>query len=159
MPVELVIAIFENGPDKAAEYLHQYTSKMDPSIYGIIAASAVGRDENDKVTEKHYAPHQHDARWGTITGAAIGLLLGPAGLIAGGAIGAVTGAVLHHNRGAQIPNKLEKKIEKGIEPNSSTLIAYVDQRTEGKFAHALELLDGKVDHEVVPDLEPPDWDA
>jgi len=93
----------------------------------------------------------HATRYAAITGAAIGLLAGPAGVVLGGLVGAGVGRAITRLPDSGMFEHLEKEVEHGMEPEGSALLVYVITTHVEKWVTRLEEAGATVTHETVAD--------
>ncbi len=121
-----IIAFVFADKDSALQVSKELKASAKPAGYKIIANAVVEVDEKGK-------PHVHEAGhggWGTgvglVGGGMLGLIGGPAGLliwaVAGGAIGGVVGK----HMGRAIPADDLKQLAAQMEPNTSAILAMVE---------------------------------
>lgn len=124
-PVQVFIAAF-NSPDGASKAMADLKEGKKDGYIGIVDAAVVVKNADGKLKIKD---SKHRSTKGLITGGlvggAIGLLLGPVGLLAlgGGAIGALAGKI----KGSDLKAEM-KDIGSALTPNSSAIVAVVEHK-------------------------------
>lgn len=99
-----------------------------PAGYKVIANAVVEVDEKGK-------PHVHEAGhggWGTgvgaVTGGALALIGGPAGLLVWAVAGGAIGGILGKHMGRAIPADDLKRLAAQMQPNTSAILAMVEDK-------------------------------
>ena len=123
---EIVAFIFADK-DSALQVSKELKASAKPTGYKIVANAVVEVDAKGK-------PHVHEAghgRWGTGIGAAAGagmlaLIGGPAGLLVWAVAGGAIGGVIGKHMGRAIPTEDLKKLAEQMQPNTSAILAMVE---------------------------------
>ena len=148
--IELVVGTFEGDEQAAFEYMKLFTDVSYPERFGMEAATAAAKNEKGHVHTKHFGEKKrHGTAYGVITGAIIGLFLGPAAIIVGALGGGFIGKKLSHEPKVKISKKMEKHIEEGLKEGNSILIVYVDENSTHKMVYELENVGATVVHETL----------
>lgn len=127
-----IVALTFLGEDAAKQNLKTMKSSGVLDGYKIQAECLVSQDDKGKV-------HIHEpgkGGWGAATGAAVGGLLGllggPAAVLALGASGAVIGGAAGHYWGRVVPKQDLEELGTELVPNTSALLLLLeDKETEG----------------------------
>ena len=152
MSTELIVAIFPENEQTADDFLQKLHDAPKGGPITIESAVSVRKDEEGHTHVKHLGDLNHATRYGAITGAAVGLLAGPAGVVIGSLVGAGVGKALTRLPDSGMFEHLEKEIEQGMEPGGSALIAYVIAPHVEKLVARLEEAGAtNVTHETVAD--------
>jgi uncharacterized membrane protein len=121
-----IIAFVFADKDTAKKVSKELKASAKPDGYKIIANAVVEVDGKGK-------PHVHEAghgRWGAGIGAASGGMLaligGPAGLLVWAVAGGAIGGVIGKHMGRAIPADDLKKLAAQMEPNTSAILAMVE---------------------------------
>lgn len=127
-----ILAFVFEGQDAAATNMKTIKSSGDLEGYKILAQATVDQDSNGKV--KIHEPGK--GGWGAAAGAAVGGLLGliggPAGVLALGAAGAAVGGSAGHYWGRAIPKSDLEELGEALKPNSSAMLLLLeDTESEG----------------------------
>jgi uncharacterized membrane protein len=123
-PRSLIVGVFptEKGADKAYEDLKavQKQKLIEIDSFAVVSRNAKG----------HVSVHdtqQRDSRWGAVAGGVIGLfVMGPIGAVAGAGAGGLTGWLTGKTVG--IPKQDIENISSALTPNSSAIVAVVDNK-------------------------------
>lgn len=128
MSIELVVATFESDENKAGEILeHLKKMEADGDLHLEHVAVVSKTEDNDvKIEDLGDVDSKHGAVFGAITGGLIGLIGGPVGAVAGAVAGAATGSATANLADHGVSDDVIHHIERGLQPASSALIAYVD---------------------------------
>ncbi|HEU4783796.1 MAG TPA: DUF1269 domain-containing protein [Ktedonobacterales bacterium] len=126
VPVEVVLAAFndENGAEKALGELKQ--AKKDRLI-GIRNAAVLWKDDKGKLHFKETADMRggKGAVVGGVIGGVVGLVFPPS-ILASAAIGAAVGGFSAKLHDAGFPDDRLREVGKGLKPNTSALIAVIE---------------------------------
>jgi uncharacterized membrane protein len=121
-----IIAFVFADRSTAMEVSKALKSAAKPAGYKVIANAVVEVDEKGK-------PHVHEAGhggWGTgigaVTGGALALIGGPAGLLIWAVAGGAIGGILGKHMGRAIPADDLKKLAAEMQPNTSAILAMVE---------------------------------
>lgn len=85
-----------------------------------------------------------DTGWGLVTGGLVGLLFGPAGAVAGAALGGESGALMGMIDEAAFDDPVLANFASSLDRNTSALILVGEQPTIDDFASAIEPLGGEI---------------
>ena len=148
MNIELIIATFEKDENAAAEVLSRVRQLAKDKALVLEDAATIVKTADGQIvtTDLEDVDSKRGRVFGAITGGVIGLIGGPVGAIVGAAAGAVTGGVTANLADYGVSNKLIKDIEKGLQPGSSALIAYVQLTWVNQAVAALEKAGATVSH-------------
>jgi uncharacterized membrane protein len=151
MSVELIIATFEKSENQAGEVLESVKRlQKDGALELEDAAVIVKRKDGEvEIEDVGDVDSKHGAVFGAVTGAVIGLIGGPIGAVVGAAAGAATGSVSAKLADYGVSNKMIEDIEKGLQPGSSAIIAYVKLTWVNKAVTELEKAGATVAHETM----------
>jgi uncharacterized membrane protein len=126
VPVEVVLAAFndENGAEKALGELKQ--AKKDRLI-GIRNAAVLWKDDKGKLHFKETADMRggKGAVIGGVIGGVVGLIFPPS-ILASAAVGAAVGGFSARLHDAGFPDDRLREVGKGLKPNTSALIAVIE---------------------------------
>jgi uncharacterized membrane protein len=103
------------------------------------------------VTETEDVDARHGALFGAITGGLVGLLAGPAGAVLGAVAGAATGGVAAKGIDMGFSDEYLAKLQKGLQPGSSALVALVEAETADKAAETLGQFEGQLLRQALTD--------
>ncbi len=128
MGIELVVAMFEGDENKAVEVLEHLKKLEADGALHLEQVAVVSKTEDDdvKVEDLGDVDSKHGAVFGAITGGLIGLVGGPAGAVAGAVAGAATGGATANLADHGVSDDVIHHSERGLQPASSALIAYVN---------------------------------
>ena len=148
--VELVILILDE-PGKAAEVLktlNRFASEKfaEEEINPVLNAARLIKDEDGKTSIKEFEDvgARHGALFGAISGGLIGLFAGPVGVVVGAAAGAVTGGAAARWIDMGFPDEYLKKLQAGLQPGSSAIVALVEQAWAGQVTELLADFEGQL---------------
>ncbi|HKT40239.1 MAG TPA: DUF1269 domain-containing protein [Ktedonobacterales bacterium] len=126
VPVEVVLAAFndEDGAEKALGQLKQ--AKKDRLI-GIRNAAVLWKDDKGKLHFKETADMRggKGAVIGGVVGGVVGLVFPPS-ILASAAVGAAVGGFSARLHDAGFPDDRLREVGKGLKPNTSALIAVIE---------------------------------
>ena len=126
VPVEVVLAAFndEDGAEKALGQLKQ--AKKDRLI-GIRNAAVLWKDDKGKLHFKETADMRggKGAVIGGVIGGVVGLVFPPS-ILASAAVGAAVGGFSARLHDAGFPDDRLREVGKGLKPNTSALIAVIE---------------------------------
>jgi len=126
VPVEVVLAAFndEDGAEKALGQLKQ--AKKDRLI-GIRNAAVLWKDDKGKLHFKETADMRggKGAVIGGVIGGVVGLIFPPS-ILASAAVGAAVGGFSAKLHDAGFPDDRLREVGKGLKPNTSALIAVIE---------------------------------
>lgn len=121
-----IIAFVFADRDTALAVSKELKASAKPAGYKIIANAVVEVDEKGKA-------HVHEAGhggWGTgigaVSGGALALIGGPAGLLVWAVAGGVIGGLIGKHMGRAIPADDLKKLAAQMQPNTSAILAMVE---------------------------------
>ena len=127
MPIELFIATFEEDEQAAGQALKRIQELDKQEALELEDAAVVVRTETGEVQVAD--PGDIDPKRarlvGAVTGGLIGLIGGPVGAIAGAIVGGTGGNVASKLLDYGVSDELIESVEKGLQPGSSAIIAYV----------------------------------
>jgi uncharacterized membrane protein len=127
VPVEVVLAAFndEDGAEKALGELKQ--AKKDRLI-GIRNAAVLWKDDKGKLHFKETADMRggKGAVIGGVIGGVVGLVFPPS-ILASAAVGAAVGGFSAKLHDAGFPDDRLREVGKGLKPNTSALIAVIEE--------------------------------
>lgn len=126
--IELMIATFDQE-SQASETLKQLKALAKAGDISILNAAVLKKDDHGKfsVRETQDVNAKQGAAFGAVAGGLIGLLAGPAGAIAGAAAGAAAGGFAAEKIDMGFDNTTLKQFSDDLQPNSSAIIALVEQ--------------------------------
>lgn len=132
-PRTLLVGVFksESGAMDAFKELKevQKTKAIEIDSYAVVS-----KDEKGKVSV--HDTQQRDTRWGAVAGGVIGLLvMGPVGAAAGAGAGGLTGWL--GGKAVGLPQQDIDNIKSALEPNSSAVVAVVDNKWVADVEKAL----------------------
>ncbi len=151
MSTELIVAVFQDDEQAAETFLKKIHDAPTDSPITFESAVAVRKDQKGDTHVKHLGDLKHGARYGAITGAAIGLLAGPGGAVIGGLVGAGIGKLTNRLTDVGMFEHLEKETEQGLDPGASALLTYVVATHVENLVTRLENAGATVTHETVAD--------
>lgn len=127
-PVQLLVAAFKDEKS-AGELLKELKQAKRAQLIGIINAAVLRKDQKGKlhITETADIHSKKGATLGGVTGAAIGLLAGPA-LIVPAAVGALVGSLASKLRDTGFSDERLRMIGEGLTPGSSAIVAVVEHK-------------------------------
>ena len=137
-PIQLVVAAFPD--EKAAnEVLKDLKAAKRSKLIGIVNAAVIRKDKNGKLHIKETADMHRGqgAKLGGITGAAIGLMAGPA-LIVPAAVGALVGGLASKLRDSGFADERLKMLGTGLVPESSAIVAVVEHKWVAQLEEEME---------------------
>jgi uncharacterized membrane protein len=141
VPVEVVVAAFQD--EKAAdEALRKLKSLKREQLIGIQNAAVLRKDEQGKIHIQETAElgQGKSAVLGGVTGAAIGLLAGPA-LIVPAAVGALVGGLVSKARDVGFSNARLETLGSGLKPGSSAIVAVIEHKWVSQIENQLAEMD------------------
>jgi uncharacterized membrane protein len=123
-PKSLLVGVYDS--EKGADEAYKEVKKLeDTKAVELEGFAIVSKDEKGKAHV--YNTRQKDARWGAVIGGVIGALtMGPIGAVGGAAAGSGTGWLVGNATG--ISKESVKNLENALEPDTSALVAVVDNR-------------------------------
>jgi uncharacterized membrane protein len=151
MPVELIIATFENDENKAEELLKRIKELEKQKALKVVHIAAITRPKEGEVRVRDIGDvtPKRGAVFGAITGGLLGLMVGPVGAVAGAVAGAATGGATAKLADYGVSNRLIKDIQNSLEPGSSAAIAYVEMKWVDKAIIRLQEQGAEVIHETL----------
>ena len=153
----IIVGVFGNNTDAEAAY-QQLTEIERNSRYRIDGVVVASRDAQGKVHLGKVTEHSTKTglKWGIVGGVALGILFPPtvlAGAAAGGALGSAIGKVRNVARRSALGDELETVME----PNTSSVIALVEDTAvveiERALARADEIVTRAVDKQVAAEID------
>ncbi|HET7829261.1 MAG TPA: DUF1269 domain-containing protein [Candidatus Limnocylindrales bacterium] len=153
----IIVGVFGNTTDAEAAY-QQLTEIERNSRYRIDGVVVASRDAQGKVHLGKVTEHSTKTglKWGIVGGVALGILFPPtvlAGAAAGGALGSAIGKVRNVARRSALGDELETVME----PNTSSVIALVEDTAvveiERALARADEIVTRAVDKQVAAEID------
>jgi uncharacterized membrane protein len=149
MSLELVVAIFENDVNKAAEAMKKLDHLTEARILHMEEGAIISKREDGslEVQDVEDIHAKGGTIFGAITGGLIGLLGGPIGAVAGAVAGAVTGRVTANLADFGVSDDLIKSVEDGLQPGGSALIGYVQLEWAAAVIEELENTGAHVVHQ------------
>jgi uncharacterized membrane protein len=140
MGYELIIATFEKDESQAGEFLGRLKKAVEDKVLTTEGAVAIVKDQAGTVTvdEIGDVKGKKGAVFGAISGSIIGLVGGPIGAVVGAAAGAAAGGATAKVADYGVSDGTIKEIEKGLQPGSSALIAYVETQWVARAVSRLE---------------------
>lgn len=133
-----IVAFVFADPKKALAVSKELKASAKPAGYKIIANAVVEVDEKGKA-------HVHEAGhggWGTAAGAVggglLGLIGGPAGLLIWAVAGGVIGGLAGKYGGRAIPASDLKKLAEQMKPNSSAILAMVEDKASEELITSMK---------------------
>ncbi len=127
-----ILAFVFEGQDAAANNLKTIKSSGDLDGYKIVAQATVEQDAKGKVKIHEPGKGGVGAAVGAAVGGVLGLLGGPAGVLALGAAGAAIGGTAGHYWGRAIPKSDLEELGTALKPSSSALLLLLeDTESEG----------------------------
>jgi uncharacterized membrane protein len=148
IPVELVIAVFENE-QAASQALETLNRLHKEQLVEIGDAAVVRRDAHDKV-------HIHQtmdvtggrgAAVGGVLGAVLGLIAGPPGIVVGGAVGAIVGGAAARVIDTGIPDRRLRELGATLSPGTSAIVAILEHTWVAEVKDRLAQAGGTVEAE------------
>jgi uncharacterized membrane protein len=143
-------------PNKAAEALKHLTQFASEQVAAtdsnpVHNAAVLVKDQAGKTSFKELEDvgTKQGALFGAISGGLIGLLAGPVGVVVGAAAGAITGRAAAKWIDMGFPDEYLKKLQGGLRPGSSALVALVDQSAVAAVNRALAQYDGEILHQTL----------
>ncbi|HMK08983.1 MAG TPA: DUF1269 domain-containing protein [Anaerolineales bacterium] len=134
------------GKDAADRALADLKKGRKEFGYKIIDGAVMRSDEKGKISYHETADlsASQGAGIGALGGAVLGLLGGPAGLVVATAAGAITGAAAAHFTDMALPDSQLKEIASSLSPDSSAIIALVEDRESEKAIDSITGLNAEV---------------
>lgn len=128
VPVQVVVAAFQD-PDGASKALSELKDLQKQGVIKIQDAAVLHKDANGKLSIKETADMGggKGAVVGGVIGGVIGIIAGPPGIAAGAAAGAVVGGLAAKLVDAGFPDQRLREIGEGLKPNTSAIVAVVDE--------------------------------
>jgi len=117
----------------AGQVAKEVRSQQKLAGYKVVVEAVVEVDEKGKTHIHEPGKGGVGGSAGAVAGVALGLIGGPAGLLAWTVAGAAIGGISGHYLGQLIPKKDLEELAKQMQPNSSAYLALV----EDKFAEAV----------------------
>ena len=148
-PYVVVLAVFDDDEVGIQAYKDLRAAEKDKKI-DLENSVVVSKDEEGKILINEEAEKiAGGAGKGALIGGALGILAGPAGVIAFGAIGAALGGLTAKLDDVDFDDTRLKKLGDRLEPGKSAIVAV----TEGKYAEKLvEELENREAQVAVEDL-------
>jgi uncharacterized membrane protein len=146
VPVQIIVAAF-SSPDGAGKVMEDLKQEKKQGLIGIQDAAVIVKDSTGKLK---ITDSRHHTRRGMITGGVIGgmigLLAGPVGwaAVGGGVIGGLAGKAA----GSPMKKRLED-IGQALTPNSSAIIAVIDDKWVAQVQAAMVAEGAKVVQESI----------
>jgi uncharacterized membrane protein len=137
-PQSLVFAVYD-GENTAKD---AYSAMKDSQKQGVIhidSFAVISKDQKGKVHVK--STQKKGARTGAVVGALVGVLGGPAGMAAGAAAGGGIGYLTGNAVG--IPRETINEIKSSLTPNSSAIVAVVEERWVSDLEDSLRAAQAK----------------
>ena len=149
-PAMLIMASFKD--EEVAEKAF-FDLKMDKRGRLIVFkdAAIVNRDEEDKLHIKETADMSggKGVLYGGVIGALVGMIAGPIGAAIGGAAGAVVGGITAKKIDSGIPSERLTEVGAALQPESSIILAVVEQRWFEHVRTRLEESGGNITSETL----------
>ena len=123
-PVQVIAAAFHDEAS-ASIAMEDLKARQDMRL-GIHAAAVLRKDADGKLRIKETVGGKRGAAFGGAAGAAIGLIAGPA-LVVPAAVGALIGGLASRARDSGLSNDRLERLGDGMQPDSSVLVAIIDQ--------------------------------
>src|SRR5262249_8019718 len=137
-PQTLVYAVYD-GETTAKDAFAAMKDSQKQGVIHIDSYAVISKNQKGKV---HVSSTQKKgARTGAIVGALIGVLGGPAGAAAGAAAGGGIGYLSGNAVG--IPKSTINDIKASLTPDTSAIIAVVDEQWAADLEHSLQAADAK----------------
>jgi uncharacterized membrane protein len=153
--VELVVLIMDE-PNKAIDAMKQLTQFASEQVAAtdsnpVHNAAVLVKDQAGKTSIKELddVGAKQGTLFGAISGGLIGLLAGPVGAVVGAAAGAATGRIAAKWIDMGFPDEYLKKLQDGLQPGSSALVALVDQTAVTEVRDALAQYEGEFLHQTL----------
>ena len=126
VPVEVVLAAF-NDEDGAEKALGQLKQAKKERLIGIRNAAVLWKDDKGKLHFKETADMRggKGAVIGGVIGGVVGLIFPPS-ILASAAVGAAVGGFSAKLHDAGFPDDRLREVGKGLKPNTSALIAVIE---------------------------------
>lgn len=128
-----IVALCFADRKTASMVAKEVRSQQKLAGYKVVVEAVVEVDEKGKTHIHEPGKGGVGGSAGAVAGAALGLIGGPAGLLAWTVAGAAIGGISGHYLGQLIPKKDLEELAKEMKPNSSAYLALV----EDKFAEAV----------------------
>jgi len=151
MPVELIIARFENDENKAEELLQRIKELEKQQALRVVDIATITRPKEGEVRIKDIgdvAP-KRGAIFGAVTGGLLGLMAGPVGAVVGAIAGAATGGATAKLADYGVSQRLIKDLENSLQPGSSAAIVYAEMNWADRAVARLRELGAEVIHETL----------
>jgi len=153
----LIVGVFANTDDAESAYrqLTQIEQNSSLRIDGVVVASkdAEGKVHLGKVTDHST---KTGLKWGVVGGVALGILFPPT-ILAGAAATGTLGAAIGKVRNATHRSAIADQLEGVLTPNSSGVIALVEDEAvveiEKALAQAEEIVTKAVDKQVAAEID------
>jgi uncharacterized membrane protein len=139
-----IIAYEFAGEDRAAQVIDLLRKSGRAHDYKVAAWADVRIDNKGKAHVKQSGHGGVGTAAGAGVGALLGLIGGPAGLLIWTLGGALVGGVAGKHIGHQFDAKEIKALAAGMEPNSSAIIAIVEDKAAEAMAEAMGEYDAKI---------------
>jgi len=128
VPVQVMVAAFQdvNGASNA---LNQLKDQAKKGVIHIQDAAVITKDTEGKLHIKETADMGggKGAVVGGIIGGVIGIIAGPPGVVVGAGVGAAVGGLTAKFVDAGIPDQRLRELGEGLKPNTSAIVAIVEQ--------------------------------
>jgi uncharacterized membrane protein len=134
------------GKDAADQALADLKKGRKELGYKIIDGAVMRSDEKGKISYHETADLSatQGAGVGALGGAVLGLIGGPAGLVVATVAGAITGAAAAHFTDMALPDRQLKAIASALSPDSSAIIALIEDRETAKAIDSVAGMNAEV---------------
>jgi uncharacterized membrane protein len=148
--LEIIAAGFD-GYQRAEQVLDQLRAMDRKDTLSLLNSVVVKKDSQGKVisTEDQDVRPRNGAIFGALVGALVGFLGGPAGAVVGAAAGAITGGVTAAGIDLGFSNETIEAMKASLRPDSSLILALVEQEWVEPVSAEIALRHGDVIHQAL----------
>jgi uncharacterized membrane protein len=148
--LEIIAAGFD-GYQRAEQVLDQLRDMDRKDTLSLLNTVVIRKDPQGKVTstEDQDVSAGNGAIFGALVGAVVGFLGGPAGAVVGAAAGAITGGVTAAGIDLGFSNDAIDAMKANLRPNSSLIMALVEQEWVEQVSAEISLHHGQVIHQAL----------
>jgi uncharacterized membrane protein len=148
-----LLTLIAEGVDIAKKALKTLKAEAKESDLAVLNVAVLVKDSEGKtaVTEAEDVDAKRGALFGAITGGLVGLLAGPAGAVLGAVAGAATGGVVAKGIDMGFSDEYLARLQEGLRPGSSALVALVDVEAADRTAEILAQFEGQLLRQALTD--------
>ncbi len=146
----MIVARFE-GTNRAVHVLDELREMDQDDEISILNAVVVKKDYQGAVEISNDGDVRsgEGALFGALVGALVGFLGGPAGAVVGAAAGAITGGVTAAVIDFGFDTETLDMLKTGLTPNSSLIVALVEQEWSERVLNEIHFRHGQVIHQAL----------